>query len=34
MENSVPWHSHPIDAEQLRAAMAELDLAQRELDPA
>jgi transketolase len=34
MENSVPWHSHPIDAEQLRVAMAELDIAQREIDPA
>lgn len=32
MENSVPWHSHPIDAEQLRAAIAELEEAGREIE--
>jgi transketolase len=30
-ENSVPWHSHPIDDEHCRCAMTELDEAQRRL---
>jgi transketolase len=33
MENSVPWHSHPIDAEQLRTAIAELDESASEFEP-
>lgn len=33
MENSVPWHSHSIDTEQLRAAMAELEEVRREIAP-
>ena len=31
MENSVPWHSHPIDDEQLRLALQELDEAAKEM---
>jgi transketolase len=31
MENSVPWHSHPIDDEQLRLALQELDEAAKEI---
>ncbi len=34
MENSVPWHSHPIDSEQLQAALAGLDEVSREIEPA
>ena len=30
IENSVPWHSHPIDDEQLRLALQELDEASKE----
>lgn len=32
MENSVPWHSHPIDDEQLRLALQELDEAAKGID--
>jgi transketolase len=31
IENSVPWHSHPIDDEQLRLALLELDEARKEI---
>jgi transketolase len=31
MENSVPWHSHPVDDEQLRLALQELDEAAKEI---
>ena len=31
IENSVPWHSHPIDDEQLRLALQELDETAREI---
>jgi len=31
IENSVPWHSHPIDDEQLRLALQELDETAKEI---
>lgn len=31
IENSVPWHSHPIDDDQLRLALLELDEAGKEI---
>jgi len=31
IENSVPWHSHPIDDDQLRLALLELNEAGREI---